>query len=112
MKYENERPRPGKVREPVQVYLDAADRDRLDRLSQQLDATKSDVLRQALGALERELTDIENHPAIRIIGIAGDPSTWPRQPPDVGYDVGVEHDRYLAESEIASWGRDDEDDAS
>ena len=102
MKYKNERPKPGKVREPVQVYLDAADRERLDRLSQQLDATKSDVLRQALGALERELTDIENHPAIRIIGIAGDPAGRP-DPPDLGYDPAVEHDRYLAETEMASW---------
>lgn len=47
--------RPGRVAEPVQVYLDPADRERLDRLAAQLDATKSDVLRRGLEALESRL---------------------------------------------------------
>ena len=38
--------------EPVQVYLDRPDRERLERLATALDATKSDVLRRALAALE------------------------------------------------------------
>lgn len=38
--------------EPVQVYLDQPDRERLQRLATELDATKSDVLRRALAALE------------------------------------------------------------
>lgn len=38
--------------EPVQVYLEAPDRERLQRLATALDATKSDVLRRALAALE------------------------------------------------------------
>ena len=41
-----------RVAEPVQVYLDPADRARLDRLTERLDATKSDVLRRGLEALE------------------------------------------------------------
>lgn len=52
--------RPSRVAEPVQVYLDPADRDRLERLTRDLDATKSDVLRQGLAALEalrREAAD-------------------------------------------------------
>jgi len=40
------------VAEPVQVYLDRPDRERLERLATELDATKSDVLRRALAALE------------------------------------------------------------
>jgi hypothetical protein len=44
--------RPGRVAEPVQVYLEAPDRERLERLAAQLDATKSDVLRRGLEALE------------------------------------------------------------
>ena len=36
--------------------------------------------------------------ALRIIGIAG-----AEAPPRIGYDVAREHDRFLAESEIASW---------
>lgn len=45
-------PKPGRVAEPVQVYLERPDRERLERLVSQLDATKSDVLRRGLEALE------------------------------------------------------------
>jgi hypothetical protein len=48
----NERRKPVGVAEPVQVYLDQPDRERLQRLATELDATKSDVLRRALAALE------------------------------------------------------------
>ena len=41
--------------EPVQVYLDQPDRERLQRLATELDATKSDVLRRGLAALESSL---------------------------------------------------------
>lgn len=89
-----------RVSEPVQVYLDAAERERLDRLARQLGATKSDVVRRGLAALEREALDPDRHPALQIIGLAereraGGP----------GYDVARQHDRYLAESEEVSWGR-------
>lgn len=46
------RRRSSRVAEPVQVYLDRPDRERLDRLAVQLEATKSDVLRRGLEALE------------------------------------------------------------
>ena len=91
--------RPTRVGEPVQVYLDAPDRHRLERLAAQLDASKSDVLRRGLAALERQVTDPAEHPALRIIGIVGD---HPRTTP--GYDVARGHDRFLAETEQASWG--------
>lgn len=38
--------------EPVQVYLDPPDRERLERLARRLDTTKSEVLRRGLAALE------------------------------------------------------------
>jgi len=44
--------RPSRVGEPVQVYLTAPDRQRLERLAAELGATKSDVLRRGLEALE------------------------------------------------------------
>jgi hypothetical protein len=44
--------KPHRVAEPVQVYLDQPDQERLQRLAAELDATKSDVLRRALAALE------------------------------------------------------------
>lgn len=88
------------VGEPVQVYLDPAERARLQRLAHQLDTTKSDVVRRGLEALERQVFDPQQHPALRLIGIAD--AARKRATP---YDVAVEHDRALAESEEASWGR-------
>jgi|ERR671919_141978 Arc/MetJ-type ribon-helix-helix transcriptional regulator len=92
--------KPKRVGEPVQVYLDTAERQRLERLTRELGKTKSDVVRQALEALERQTRDPDAHPAIQIIGLAdreraGGP----------GYDVAREHDRYLADSEEAGWRR-------
>lgn len=88
-----------RVSEPVQVYLDRADRARLDRLTDQLAATKSDVIRRGLEALESQVVDPEEHPALRIIGLsAGSPR---RRSP--GYDVAREHDRFLADQEVVSW---------
>lgn len=53
MKYSRRKAKlPDRVAEPVQVYLDSADRDRLDRLKERLGASKSDVLRRALAALD------------------------------------------------------------
>ena len=98
MKKINDQRRPPRVAEPVQVYLERPDAERLGRLASQLSASKSDVLRQGLEALELQLTDPATHPALRIIGIAGSEA-----PPKARYDVAREHDRFLAESEIASW---------
>jgi len=88
-----------RVREPVQVYLDPADQERLERLREQLDSTKSDVLRRGLEALERSLTDPDHHPALRIIGIAD----GSKELEDPGYDVAREHDRYLSDADVDSW---------
>lgn len=51
----HERRPAGRVAEPVQVYLDRADRERLERLAARLEATKSDVLRRGLTALESQM---------------------------------------------------------
>lgn len=89
-----------RVREaaPIQVYLSQDEQQRLDRLAEQLDASKSDVLRRALLALEREVLDPAVHPALRLIGITG-AEPEPRR----SYDVAREHDRALADDEEASW---------
>jgi hypothetical protein len=52
--HDRTRGRRGRVAEPVQVYLDPPDRERLERLAAALEATKSDVLRQGLLALEAQ----------------------------------------------------------
>lgn len=46
--------RPSRVAEPVQVYLQPPDRERLDRLTGRLGTTKSAVLRRGLEALEAQ----------------------------------------------------------
>lgn len=91
--------RPKRVAEPVQVYLDAPERLRLDRLTKQLSATKSDVVRSALEALERSLPTGPELPYEQIIAIdAVAPAST-----DPGYDVAREHDRFLAEREAEGW---------
>lgn len=97
MTKDHEKTRSGRVAEPAQVYLEAPDLERLARLTSQLEATKSDVLRRGLAALERELLDPERHPALRLIGIG---RGAPRRPAP-GYDVAREHDRFLADLEPA-----------
>lgn len=86
--------------EPVQVYLDADERRRLERLARDLGTTKSDVLRRALEALERQALDPDAHPALQVIGLADR-----ERPGGPGYSVAREHDRYLAESEETGWAR-------
>ncbi len=82
----------------MQVYLEPSDHELLERLAIRLDATKSDVLRRGLAALERQIADPAQDPVLRLIGLAD-----VAQGRDPGYDVAREHDRYLAETEEASW---------
>lgn len=98
MNYDNDRPTRRRVSEPVQVYLRPSERDRLERLTAELDTTKSDVLRRGLEALEGQLSDPARHPAMEIIGIVS-------MADDEEIDVAREHDRYLAATEIASWSK-------
>lgn len=85
----------------IQVYLRPAERNRLERLTARLGASKSGVVRRGLEALERQLTDPHQHPALGIVGIVPEGSAPPDSPPDVAR----RHDDALAEDEIASWSR-------
>ena len=89
-----------RVREaaPLQVYLITDERERLERLADQLDASKSDVVRRGLLALERELMSPAAHPALRLIGIADAESTAVSPT-----DAAREHDAVLADAEEAAW---------
>ena len=94
-KHEKRSPRASQgVREPVQVYMAPGDRERLERLTDVLGTTKSDVLRRGLEALERQLLNPEHHPVLKIIGIAEEKAVR-----EGGFDVAREHDRYLADLE-------------
>ena len=90
-----------RVREPVQVYLDGPDRERLERLKGRLDATKSDVLRRGLQALEQQLSDPSRHPALRMVGLMNTASAE-------GEDGAREHDRILTDAEVESWSGSEE----
>ncbi len=92
--HDERRRKAGRVREPVQVYLEAPDRERLERLADRLDTTKSDVLRQGLEALELQLTDPTSNPVLNIIGIA-DREIGPL----LDYNPAVEFGRFLEETE-------------
>ncbi len=84
--------------EPVQVYLERRDHELLERLASRLDATKSDVLRRGLAALERQLSDPAQDPVLGFIGLAD-----LAEGRDPGYDVARQHDRFVSETEEASW---------
>ena len=83
---------------PVQVYLDHQEQRRLERLVEQLETSKSDILRRGIRALERQVMDPEAHPALQLIGLAEAECA-----PPLSYDAACEHDRFLAESEEESW---------
>ncbi|MEJ7810713.1 MAG: hypothetical protein WKG32_09930 [Gemmatimonadaceae bacterium] len=89
-----------RVREsaPIQVYLDLDEQHRLARLAEQLDESKSEILRRGLLALEREVLDPAAHAALRLIGIA-----TAERPGVARVDAAREHDRVLADAEEASW---------
>jgi hypothetical protein len=91
-----------RVREaaPLQVYLVSDERERLERLADQLDASKSDVVRRGLLALERELLSPAAHPALRLIGIADAESAGGN-----ATDAARDHDAVLADAEEAAWTR-------
>ena len=97
MSYSHDKSPKRRVAEPVQVYLRPSEKERLDRLTEELDTTKSDVLRRGLKALELQMSDPEHHPVLKIIGMVSVPDD------DLGIDVAREHDEYLAATEIESW---------
>ena len=75
---------------PVQVYLDRQSQQRLEQLAGSLGASKSEVLRRGLLALEREVSDPSSHPILRMVGAVSD------RLDELSYDVAREHDRFLA----------------
>jgi Arc/MetJ-type ribon-helix-helix transcriptional regulator len=84
---------------PVQVYLDREGQNRLERLTAQLESTRSEVLRRGLEILEQSLLDPATHPALKVIGLVE------REAKPGRVDPAREHDRILAEGEEKSWSR-------
>jgi len=84
--------RPKAVREPVQVYLGRGERAMLDRTAAQTGLSRAEVLRRGLrafaarhqgrdGPMERFMRELTATP-------------WPADTPT---DLGLNHDKYLAE---------------
>ena len=90
----------------IQVYLRPAERNRLERLTARLGASKSGVVRRGLEALERQLTDPHQHTAMPgdVLSNGGIVPEGAAQP-GRSTDVARRHDDVLAEDEIASWSR-------
>ena len=79
-----------RVKEPVQVYLDAQDRDLLNRMAQKSGASRAELLRRGLRKLAGDVL-IERPPGWSLdvlIGALGDDPTLPR-------DLSTRHDEYL-----------------
>lgn len=95
--YHDKSRRAKRVGESAQVYLTDADQARLERLTVQLRASKSDVLRRGLEALELQHLEPSAHPALRLIGLVDDTADTD------AVDAAPEHDRLLAQDEEASW---------
>ncbi len=87
------------VREPVQVYLEPADKAMLDRTALASGLSRAEVLRRGLRSIAGELLADES-PALSFLEMS---SSVPR--PEVPRDVAERHDAYLADSEMASWGQ-------
>lgn len=86
------KPKAGRVGEPVQVFLAAPDRERLLALAEQLGASKSDVVRQGLAALEREVLNPDANPLLQLIGAIKDDDGITED----GRDLARDHDAFLA----------------
>lgn len=94
----HDKPRPARrVGRSAQVNLTESDKARLERLTVQLRASKSEVLRRGLEALELQHLEPSAHPALRLIGMVDNVVEGDAE------DVAREHDHVLARDEEASW---------
>lgn len=86
---------PPRVREPVQVYLEADDSSLLARLAASTGLSKAEVMRRGMRAFAREQEVESPMLAFFAEGATGD---WPA-------GVAVEHDAVLAESYVGKRGK-------
>src|SRR5690348_17101530 len=86
---------------PIQVYLGPEEQERLTRLAERLETTKSDVIRRGLLALEQEVADPAEHPMLQVIGLIK--TSRPDPLASLDLDPARDHDAYLAEAEERRW---------
>ncbi|MEK7401567.1 MAG: hypothetical protein AABZ80_04305 [Gemmatimonadota bacterium] len=85
------RKKPGKVSEPIQVYLTPADRAMLDRVAKAAGVSRAEVLRRGIRRMSTEASAGE-HPALKLIREMN-ALDWGDGP----NDMAQRHDEYLAE---------------
>lgn len=82
-----------RIREPVQVYLTAADRKLLRDVAAAAGMSGAEVLRRGLRRMAGEILS-DRGPAMRLLEEMNS-AEWPAETPN---DAGLHHDRYLAEA--------------
>ena len=90
------------VKEPVQVYLTAPDRNLLDRIAKTTGLSRAEVLRRGLKRMGAEVL-AEESSVLRLLQELADPASLPAGSPN---DVAANHDSHLAEWERERWLRD------
>ena len=83
----------------TQIYLPEALNQSLDELARQQGTTKADLMRRAAQRLVDEETPIESDPIWGIVGLGA------RADRESSGNAAEEHDRYLADTEVARWKR-------
>ena len=84
-----QRKRPRAVREPLQIYLDQAERALLDRLARETRLSRAEILRRGLRSFAAENMKGRSPLFEFLKSMAGD--DWPA-------DIATRHDDYLAEA--------------
>lgn len=95
----SKKPEPKSVREPVQVYLDASDREVLDRAADASGLPRAEVLRRGLRRFAAELLADES-PALSFLERAADQARG-----DTPSDAAERHDELLGDWELKSWDK-------
>lgn len=83
-------PKPLRVREPVQAYLDQPDATLLAQLAARSFLSKAEVIRQAIRRMAREL-DLESRPGAGVSALLGVLDSAVAVPADLA----AQHDDYL-----------------
>lgn len=84
------------VREPVQVYLTVQDRRLLKEVAVAAGVSAAEVLRRGLRRMAGEVLSDRN-PAMQMLEEMN-AAKWPK---DLPSDLGVNHDKYLAEEYVS-----------
>jgi hypothetical protein len=79
-----------RVREPVQAYLDRADADLLEELTERTSLPKAEVIRQAIRRLAQEL-ELASRPGAGLSALVRSLDSAPEVPADLA----ARHDEYL-----------------